>query len=530
MADAAKYVQAQKFSLAVGISTTDTSITLQSFNFPDGTAIAAGDLGTTTFGTLEAGTSREEQISFTGITTNADTTVTLTGVTRGLGFGYADTYSEQADLKVQHGAGATFIISNTAAFYDTFVNKNNDEEIVGTLTVPAPTSGGHAATKDYVDAASSGSQLAYDRIVVAATAGESVASGNLVYFDDTDNEWKKTDATTATTVNEVLLGIAQGTGSDGGSITGGVLIRGLDSTQTGMTTGVKLYASDTAGAIAESAGTTEKIIGFSKSSTELYFDPYFGAFVTANEKDALAGDGGTPSASNPYTLKSQTKTAGATINGGTLPVPVYQSDSDNEFYACDADDTSAMKYLGFAISNGTDGNDIEVQFVGIVSGFTGLSEGEKYYVQDAVGTIGTSPGTYEILVGVAISETELLIQKGKRFASGTTSMDGDETITIGFRPSKIRIVATHSTGGAGDGAISVGGWTAQGGNDCVYVGTDNSLNGVSGAAATAWNIQCNSASANNTGNVDTITDTSFTLNEATGTVTVSLYWEAEGEL
>lgn len=287
MADTAKYIQAQKFSLSVGAATTDTTITLTSFNFPDGTAIASGDVGTLTYGTLEPGTSREEQISFTGFTTNADGTVTLTGVTRGLGFGAADTYSEQSDLKKQHGAGATFIISNTAAFYDGFVNKGNDETITGTLSVPTPTSGSHAATKDYVDAAASGNQLAYDRIVVAATAGESLASGDLVYFDDTDNEWKKTDATSATTINGVLLGIAQGTGSDGGAIAGGVLTYGLDTTQAGMTVGVKLYASDTAGAIAESAGTTERVVGFSKSATELYFDPHFESIPSQEQQNFL---------------------------------------------------------------------------------------------------------------------------------------------------------------------------------------------------------------------------------------------------
>lgn len=534
MADTAKYIQAQKFSLSVGAATTDTTITLTSFNFPDGTAIASGDVGTLTYGTLEPGTSREEQISFTGFTTNADGTVTLTGVTRGLGFGAADTYSEQSDLKKQHGAGATFIISNTAAFYDGFVNKGNDETITGTLSVPTPTSGSHAATKDYVDAAASGNQLAYDRIVVAATAGESVASGDLVYFDDTDNEWKKTDANTAATVNEVLLGIAQGSGSDGGAITGGVLIRGLDSTQTGMTVGVKLYASDTAGEIAETAGTTEKIIGFSKSGTELYFDPYFGAFVTASEKDALVGDGGTPSSTNPYTLKSRTKTAGATINGATLPVPVYQNKTDNEFYACDANDTGALKFLGFAISNSTDGNDIEVQFTGIVSGFTGLSEGEKYYVQDTVGTIGTSIGTYEVLVGVAISETELLIQKGKRRAAGSTNAGtvtatGSEAITCGFRPSVIRITVG---GGAATREYSLSHITwVNGAITGISIAADGSATG-NGAAPRFYD---QSAITGNylTFSITSVTDTGFTITYTeTGTFNDNLLytWEAEGEL
>ena len=101
--------------------------------------------------------------------------------------------------------------------------------------------------------------------------------------------------------------------------------------------------------------------------------------------------------------------AGETINGATLPVPVYQDTTDNEFYKCDADDTDKLNFVGFAISNGTDGNPIDIQMNGIVKGFSGLDEGEKYYVQDTAGTIGKNKGTYYILVGIAINETELLI-------------------------------------------------------------------------------------------------------------------------
>lgn len=302
MADNRLYAQAQKFSLALGISTTDTSITLESFNFPDGTAIASGDLGTVNYGTLEPGSSREESISFTGITTNADGTVTLTGVTRGLGFGAVDTYSEQSNLKKQHGTGSSFILSNTAAFYNDFVNKNNDEEMIGSLSVPTPTAAGHAATKQYVDDNVNGGPVSQNRVVQAGTAGESVAAGDLVYFDDTDNEWKKTDATSAATLNNVLLGIAQGSGSDGGAITGGVLTYGLDSNQTGLTVGVRVYAGDTAGSIVESAGTVEKVIGWTKSATEIYFDPNVNSTPTPDEKDAMSGGDelGIPSDTNKF--------------------------------------------------------------------------------------------------------------------------------------------------------------------------------------------------------------------------------------
>lgn len=139
--------------------------------------------------------------------------------------------------------------------------------------------------------------------------------------------------------------------------------------------------------------------------------------------------------------------AGATINGATLPVPVYQKVSDGELYACDANDTAALAYIGFAISNSTDGNAISFQSTGIVTGFSGLTPGERYYVQDAVGTIGTTPGTREILVGKALSATKLLIMHGKHRINGSLSFSDagssgavqDTVITAGFRLSSIQM-------------------------------------------------------------------------------------------
>lgn len=101
--------------------------------------------------------------------------------------------------------------------------------------------------------------------------------------------------------------------------------------------------------------------------------------------------------------------AGETVAGATLPVPAYQDTSDNEFYACDANDATKLEFVGFIISDGNDGDAIDIQFNGIVKGFSGLDEGEKYYVQDVAGTIGKTVGTYKVLAGIAISETELLI-------------------------------------------------------------------------------------------------------------------------
>lgn len=231
-----------------------------------------------------------------------------------------------------------------------------------------------------------------------------------------------------------------------------------------------------------------------------------------------------------FTKNGEIPNAGATINGATLPVPVYQNKTDNEMYACDGNDLDKLKFLGFAISNSTDGNPITVQTDGVVGGFSGLDEGQKYYLSDTVGTIQNTPGTYEVLVGVAISPTKLAIVKGKRRASGTTTFTSTTTtaISLGFRPSVVRIYATLANS-SGHGT-SWGGWTVFGGNDCAYTGwSGGSPTEQAGTITTAWYVAVDSAI--HSGNVTTITDTGFTLDntEGGGADTVNIFWEAEGE-
>lgn len=293
-----------------------------------------------------------------------------------------------------------------------------------------------------------------------------------------------------------------------------------------------------AAAIAGGVPSTTTVLGLVKMSTApvsagspIAVGDNDGRVPTQSENDALAGYGGTPSSGNPYTVRAKAMTAGATINGASLPVPVYQNTTDNEYYACDGDDTAALKYQGFAISNGTDGAAITVQFTGIVNGFTGLDEGVPYYLSDTVGTIQNTPGTYEVLVGVAISSTELLIQKGKRYASGTTtfSSGSNQVITVGFRVSKVRVHAMYDEGGGG--AHSHGSWTVMGGNRCVALVGDNAGGtDVTLQTALVWYTnEGGGGSAHSTGVVQDVTSTTFTLGVNYTGGTTNIIWEAEGD-
>ena len=160
---------------------------------------------------------------------------------------------------------------------------------------------------------------------------------------------------------------------------------------------------------------------------------------TSAQKDALDGTG-TPSSSNKYVTENEVDTkeivtAGETINGDTLPVAIFMDDTDNEVLACDANNQAKLRYDGFAITNGTNGNPITIQGSGIVDGFTGLDLGKDYYVQDDK-TIGTTIGTYELKVGVAISATQLLIQRGNFEFMGSLA-DTADSIAV---PDGARIV------------------------------------------------------------------------------------------
>ena len=534
MTDTRQYVQARKTTLSgSGVTSTATTVILSALVTPQGANITTANFGTLGYGVYEPGTVREENFSFTIVTQNADGTATLTVVTRGLNFvaGYAET----SGLKQAHAGGTDVIISNSAPFYDNFVNKGNDETITGTHTfttsafpkmsdsTTSPTASEELATKGYVDTAGLGTINA-NKLVLSATAGETVAKGEVVYFDTTDKEWKLADASSGSTADNVMLGIAQGAGTNGAAITGGVLLEGRDTNQAGLTVG-KVFLSDTGGDFSASAGTQEVELGQAISATAVDFKPRYGSVPTGDEKDAMVGSSGTPSTSNTFITEADVSdaaasglivratgtalpaldgsnltgidfpttsiTAGETINGATLPVAVFQNTSDNEFYACDANDNTKYRFVGFAVSDGTDASSMTIRTNGVVAGFTGLAEGEPYFVQDDK-TISTTAGTQVIFVGKAISTTQILIEKKELFqmgqmtgvntqAAGTT----DETITLGFRPTKFELdffVQGHNSNGGTNQYFGASGTAYCQGAAMVYYRLFNGGTGVTAAA------------------------------------------------
>lgn len=303
------------------ISSTATSITLSSFAEPvSGTLYTMALLDTDiVYATISPKTSSSEFISFTGITQNADGTATLTGVTRGLAKKYPFTAS--ATFRLPHSGQSQFIISNPPQLYNEYVTLDNAETIVGEKTFPAggtanapksgtsytaPTDSLEYASKQYVDNTATGTTN-INRVIVGGTAGETIAVDQLVYLKVSDGRWWLCDADTAATVENVILGIAQGSGTAGNSINGGVLTYGLNTfSALTLTANTKYYASNTAGGFSSSAGTFEVSLGESQTTTTFLFNPRFDQQLTEDQQDALAGTEGTPSASNLFATATTT--------------------------------------------------------------------------------------------------------------------------------------------------------------------------------------------------------------------------------
>lgn len=154
------------YTLQSSISSTQTTITLTSFNVPvSGTPITMAIMNTdVAYMTIAPRTSQAEFISFTGITQNADGTATLTGVTRGLDKNYP--YTSVAGFKLPHAGATQIILSDAPQVFNQYSVIANDETITGRkifptsgtassaivgVTYSAPVQDTEIATKKYVD-------------------------------------------------------------------------------------------------------------------------------------------------------------------------------------------------------------------------------------------------------------------------------------------------------------------------------------------------------------------------------------------
>lgn len=316
---AQKFVQTQAVALYSGLSAAATSMVITPYprDIQTNTKLTFADFGTSPSLTIDPKIPGYEEIcTFTGITDNGDNTATLTGLTRNL-IGQ-DPYITSGTGKT-HGASAVVVFTDNPQMYARLASKENANTFTqqnifqgyAPQTDTDPVADNDLTRKSYVLSLVLGT-LTTINVIVPGNAGENVSAGNLVYFDDTDNEWKKCDADTPATVQNVLLGIAQGSGTNGNPITDGVLLQGVDDNQSGLSIGDLYYASNTAGGISTTPGTTEVTIGIGKTATTLYFAPRFNQQLTEDQQDALDNAlGGALTAANPVESQGDTSVTSA---------------------------------------------------------------------------------------------------------------------------------------------------------------------------------------------------------------------------
>lgn len=101
------------------------------------------------------------------------------------------------------------------------------------------------------------------------------------------------------------------------------------------------------------------------------------------------------------------------VSGEALSVndKVYLKESDSRWYKADADLTATFDQLQLGIvktAAAGAGVTIQIAISGPVSGFSGLTPGAKYYLSNTAGDMSTSPGTYSVFLGWALSASVFL--------------------------------------------------------------------------------------------------------------------------
>jgi hypothetical protein len=207
-------------------------------------------------------------------------------------------FPEFASFEAVSGTTLTSVTRGLSALSNSVVAANKKYHPVGTPVVISVGVHNILDLIDYIEDSVAAAVIGGNEAVVA-TAGETLVAGDFVYLKN-DGKWWKSDASVSATSEGVQLGIAQGAGATNGAITNGVMVRGLDTNQSGLVAGTTYYLSDTAGAISTSTGTVEKIIGVARSATSIYFDPNYDripksdaprAFVTTSAGVASATKG-----------------------------------------------------------------------------------------------------------------------------------------------------------------------------------------------------------------------------------------------
>ena len=197
-----------------GVSASASTIGLTKFEIAGATQkLRMADFGDLGCGTIDPGNAtKQEFISFTGVTQNSDGTATLSGVSRGLA--PISPYTSSTTLQKAHAGGSQFVISNSPpCFYEGYANRTSSTTITArwTYDVYPEISIGDATTSKQIITKSYADNLANND---AATSTES--NGGIVELA-TRTEVASTTASTA--AKPLVLQAQHGTSTPGINIT-----------------------------------------------------------------------------------------------------------------------------------------------------------------------------------------------------------------------------------------------------------------------------------------------------------------------
>jgi hypothetical protein len=386
------------YQLQSSISSTQNTVLLTSFtepgsNIPYTMTYLNSDIE---YGTISPSSGNSEFISFTGITQNANGTANLTGVVRGLARSPGNTGCV-ASTTLAHGyPGQTNLaITNTPCFYAEYATKRNDQVITGQFRFDQyPTASstiGFATTSlQFITLA----QAQALTVQGAATSTESIAG-----------------------IVRLATALQVASSTDLGA-TIPLVMQSKNATDTpvrGCATGYTATAGAGCAVIASLAGKiSQTFLDIFSTANVFSLLQTFTAGFTSNGPATFNATSTAATSTQPTGFKGVfSLVAGMAITAST-PQAVTLATSSGRVYLVDGNVSTTTDFYGFALSSAAAAGPIQVQTTGIVTGFSGLTAGSRYYVQDTSsgGAIGTTVGTSEVYVGIAISATELALDSG----------------------------------------------------------------------------------------------------------------------
>lgn len=449
-----KFISVPSKRLAQTINATDYSFVLDNIKGWGGTDLSASDFGSELYVSFRNSANTKVEFMKVDPATIADSSITI--LKRGLAYNGEQATEVPANIQDVWVKGDTIVElgSHVPQLLQETMLVSGDQTVGGKKTfssVPATTGGNAVAGTDLVPYSQALALLTgtanVDRIVVAGTAGETLAAGNLVYLKESDGRWWKADADSASSAENVILGFAQGSGTAGNPVSGGILLWGVDSNQAGLTANSTYYVSNTAGAISLTVGTKEVTAGFSLSTTSILFNPRYNQQITENQQDALTGTNGSPSDTNRYVTDSDT--FGPTTS----------------------------RILRSSVRNGGDGSD---GALAISSGTTTIDlGGAAIFVKNYTSISITGTGSLAFTNPHANGTVIVLKSQGDVTITSSSSTAIDLR-NMGGAGGAAGSVGTTGVGGAGAGGASMA-------NDGIAGGGASAPNGTAGTAGNTGN-------------------------------------------